>query len=67
VSVIEEYSVADAAALPSAVQLADLEELLVAERRLTTEIGRRLAAAEATDALVAAPTCGTREARLPGG
>ncbi len=52
VSAIEEYAAADAAALPSAVQLADLEELLVAERRLTAEIGRRLAAAEATDALV---------------
>jgi hypothetical protein len=53
VSAIEEYAAADAVRLPSAVQLADLEELLAAERRLSAEIGRRLAAAEATDAMVA--------------
>ncbi len=52
-SAVDEYAAADAAGLPAAVQVAELENLLLAERRLTAEIGRRLAAAEATDALVA--------------
>lgn len=46
--------------LPSLVQVAELETLLIAERRLAAEIARRLHAAQTSDALVAETGYGPR-------